>query len=103
MRSSTPWITPSVKQLMREKDRFKGQAERDHTMWPEYKRLRNKVTSELRKSVEAYFSDMVDENCNDPKGMWKVVNKVLNKDRESPSPLSVTYEGQSIDKSSEIA
>ena len=71
----------------RERDQFKGQAERDHTMWPEYKRLRNKVTSELRKSVEAYFSDMVDENCNDSKGMWKVVNKVLNKDHESPSPL----------------
>ena len=103
VRAPTPWITPSVKQLMRERDRVKGQAERDHTLWPEYKRLRNKVTSELRKSVEAYFRDMVDENCNDPKGMWKVVNKVLNKDHDSLSPLSVTYEGQSIDKSGEIA
>ena len=103
VRSPTPWITPFVKQLMRERDRFKGPAGRDHTMWPECKRLRNKVTSELRKSVEAYFSDKVDENCNDPKGMWKVVNKVSNKDHESPSPLSVTYEGQSIDKSSEIS
>ena len=46
---------------------------------------------------------MVDVKCNDPKGMWKVVNKVLNKDHESPFLLSVTYEGQSINKSSEIA
>ena len=95
MRAPTPWITPSVKQLKREgeRDRVKGQADRYHTLWPEYKRLKNKVTSELRKSVEAYFSDMADENCNDPKAMWKVVNKVLNKDHDSSSPLSVTYEG----------
>ena len=33
----------------RERDRFKGQAERDHTMWPEYKRLRNKLTSDVSR------------------------------------------------------
>ena len=61
------------------------------------------MTGELREAVEAYFSSMVDENSNDPKNMWKVVNKVLNRNQNLPSPPSVTFEDQSIDRPVEIA
>ena len=51
----SPWITPRIKNLIRERDRAKKKAERDRSIWPEYKRLRNKVTSELRRAVEGHF------------------------------------------------
>ena len=66
----------------------------NHTIWPEYKKQRNEVTSEIRKAAEAYSSIMVDDNSNDPKGMWKVVNNVLNRSNQNlyplpPSPMKV--------------
>ena len=37
--------------MIRERDRAKRKAEKDRSIWPEYKRLRNRVTSELRRAV----------------------------------------------------
>ena len=42
-KKSTFWITPQVKQLMRERDQLKTRATNDSTVWPQYKVLRNKV------------------------------------------------------------
>ena len=72
-------------------------------MWPRYRKLRNKFTAELRKSVEAYYKSLVDETSKNPKEMWKTVNKVLNKDKARMFPSSVTYNGNNIKKQNEIA
>ena len=53
-KKSTPWFTPQVKQLMRERDQLKTRALNDSTLWPRYKALRNKVTYELRNCVQQY-------------------------------------------------
>ena len=53
--SPSPWITPRIKNLIRERDRAKRKAEKDRSIWPEYKRLRNRVTSELRRAVEVFL------------------------------------------------
>ena len=99
----SPWITPYIKNLMYERDRAKRKAERDQSIWPEYKRLRNRATSELRRGVETYYKTLIDENSNNPKEMWKTINKVLNKNQHSTTPKFVMFEGQSIEKSNEIA
>ena len=77
----SPWITPHIKNLICERDRAKRKAERDQSIWPQYKRLRNRVNSELRRSVETYYQNLIDENSNNPKEMWKTINKVLNKNQ----------------------
>ena len=56
------------------------------------------MTSELRRAVEHYFCNLIDENSNNPKEMWKTINKVLNKNQCSTTPRSVMYEGQLIEK-----
>ena len=56
------------------------------------------MTSELRKAVENYFCNLIEENSNSPKEMWKTINKVLNKSQCSTTPRSVIYEGQLIEK-----
>ena len=50
---------------------------------------RNRVTSELRRAVENYFCNLIEENSNSPKEMWKTINKVLNKSQCSTTPRSV--------------
>ena len=97
------WITPRIKNLIRERDRAKRKAEKDRSIWPEYKRLRNRVTSELRRAVEGYYRSLIDENSSNPKEMWKTINKVLNKNQCSTAPASVMYEGKLIEKQKEIA
>ena len=99
----SPWITPRIRNMIHERDRTKKQAEKDRSIWPKYKRLRNKVTSELRRAVECYFCNLIDENSNNPKEMWKTINRVLNKSQCSTTPRSVMYEGQPIEKQKGIA
>ena len=99
----SPWITPYIKNLIYERDRAKRKAERDKSIWPEYKRLRNRVTRELRRGVETYYQNLIDENSNNPKEMWKTINKVLNKNQHSSTPKFVMFEGQSVEKPNEIA
>ena len=61
------------------------------------------MTSELRRAVEGHYRSLIDENSNNPKEMWKTINKVLNKNQCSTTPRSVMYEGQLVEKQKEIA
>ena len=83
--------------MIHERDRTKKRADKDRSLWPKYKRLRNKVTGELRRVIESYFCNLIDENSNNPKEMWKTINKVVNKSQCSTTPRSVTYDGQHIE------
>ena len=99
----SPWITPRIKNLIRERDRAKKKVEKDRSIWPEYKRLRNRVTSKLRSAVEGFYSSLIDENSSNPREMWKTINKVLNKNQFSTTPRSVMCEGQLVEMQNEIA
>ena len=46
---------------------------------------------------------MIDDNSNNPKGMWKIINKVLDKHSNHSPHLSIIYEGQRVEKPDEIA
>ena len=101
--NNTPWISPLIKNLMRERDQAKKRAEKDHNVWPRYKKLRNKVTSELRNSVQDYYHNLIEENSGNPKAMWKTINKVLNKCKTSAPLNSVTLNGRKYVRPDEIA
>ena len=49
----SPWITSRIKELIRERDRAKKRAESDLSVWPGYKRLRNRVTG-LPQAVKSF-------------------------------------------------
>ena len=53
-----PWLTVSLKNLMRERDILKKEAERSPEKWSEYKQLRNKVTREMRDAIRDYYHGM---------------------------------------------
>ena len=98
-----PWISHSIKNLTRERDRIKRRIERDPVLWPRYRKLRNKITTKLKKAVELYYSNLIDENSKNPKEMWKAINKVLDKDPTYNPPLSIIHKGVRADKPNEIA
>ena len=92
-----PWLSARIRKLMRDRDKYKVLAEEDQQLWPRYRKLRNRVTAELHKSVKTYYQGLIDETSNNPKEMWKSVNKVLNKDKTRNFPSSVTYKGQNLE------
>ena len=48
---SVPWITPAIKQLMRNRDYHKKKAIRYNSSihWDKYKSIRNRVNNQMRK------------------------------------------------------
>ena len=88
-----PWITADLKNLMKKRDLAKKKSEKDASYWSEYKKLRNKVTYELRKGVQEYYHNIVDETQNNPKAMWKTKNKVLHNNSNHTVTQNIIFKG----------
>ena len=71
--------------MMKERDNKYKRATftHDDIEWSEYKILRNKVTSEIRKEKERYFNRVIDGNKNNSRQMWKNLKTLLPNNRKS--------------------
>ena len=78
---------------MKERDQAKKDAINSLDLWQAYKTLRNKVTKAIRDALQSYYLGIIDENRENPKRMWKAVNKVLNRDTNSVGVSSLNIEG----------
>ena len=62
--------------------------------WNTYEHLRNKVTQKIPDAVQSHYYGLIEENKGDPKGMWKVINKVLDKATPSTEVSTLDVEGE---------
>ena len=81
---------------MKERDLAKKRSEKDASYWSDYKKLRNEVTSELRARVQEYYYNLIDETQNNPKAMWKTINKVLHKNSNHTVTQNNIFEGTEL-------
>ena len=60
---SLPWITPTIKDLMKKRDYHHKKAIKTNKElhWSSYKRLRNAVSMKLRKEKASYYSNQLCE------------------------------------------
>ena len=91
------------KSLIKERDLAKKRSENDVSYWSDYKKLRNKVTSELRARIQEYYHNLIDETQNNPKAMWKTINKVLHNNSNNTVTQSILFEGIELKSSSQIS
>ena len=84
----SPWLNEAIFKLIKERDRMKEMAKtkKSETCWKEYKRLKNKVTLESRKSKKKYYSEQLGQ-CKDRNQSWKVLKSVIP-NKSSPSNLT---------------
>ena len=101
--TSTPWITPENWKLMRERDAAKKATKTYPEKWNTYKHLRNKVTQKIQDEIQSHYHGLIEENKGDPKRMWKVINKVLDKATPSTEVSTLDVEGRTITKEKDIA
>ena len=100
--ASTPWITPEIRKLMRERDAAKKATKTHPEKWNTYKVLRNKVTQKIRDAIQSHYHGLI-EDKGDPKRMWKAINKVLDKATPSTEVSTLDVEGRTITKEKDIA
>lgn len=60
--------------------------------WSMYKELRNSVTTLIRRKKKAYYENLIDENKNDSKLMWKAIKEVVGKQNKG-NTISRIYFG----------
>ena len=75
----TPWLTSDIIKSMEERDKMKKLASKDPKLWPMYRTLRNKVTNTIRLPVNKNYQSLVTKTKNNPKNMWKTIDKILHK------------------------
>ena len=85
-----PWITKDIVSLMYTRDHYHKKANHDKSSaeWTEYKKYRNKVTKEIRKSKFKYFDDICDQFRHDGKKLWKNIRLVFPSKIKSASELN---------------
>ena len=90
-RNSVPWITPRIKDLMRNRDHHKKRAIKyaSQTHWKNFKKLRNEVNIQMRNAKSKFFHDKINDcsRSNNPKKAWTLINTLLGKNNK-PNNLS---------------
>ncbi len=88
IRESTPWITDDYilekrKRRKLEKKMKKTQLEIDKQA---YKDQKNKTNELLNENKGKFFKKLIDENKDNPRNLFKVMNSALNRKRDTPFP-----------------
>ena len=91
------WFTDEIKHIINERDKC-----HKNKNFIQYKILRNKATSFIRKSKINFFNQAIKENKT-PSYLWKHLKDVTNDNNSGISiPTAVEYNGDTITKSQEI-
>ena len=77
---NTPWMNSNIFKLMKDRDKIKHKAFRtkNDDMMSLYRKLRNKVTFEIRKAKRKYFTDKFSNVNSDPRQTWKILKSVIS-------------------------
>lgn len=77
-KSRKPWVTRELYHRIRMRDRLFDTFIRvkDETILREYKKLRNKLNSDLRKARTQYYQDVFASISGDPKKIWATIRKL---------------------------
>ena len=77
----TPWLTPSVKKMMYQRDHLKKISIKNGSshLLEAYKEARNRVNAAIKKAKKDYVTAEVTNNTHDPRRSWKAVNLLLGR------------------------
>ena len=80
-----PFVTRDIKQLMDNRNSLHRRflQTRDAPDWEKYKASRNTVKRVLTEAERSYTLQEVQENKNDPRSLWKIINRTIpSKEKE---------------------
>ena len=85
-KTPSPWMNSNIIHLMKHRDKMKLKAKRknDDELWKQYKHLKNKVTTEIRKVKRKYICDKLSNETNRNES-WKTLKSLMGKCKSSNS------------------
>ena len=92
---NSPWMTSEILNLIREREKAKHNAKRINTNeeWSKVKRLRNQVTSLVRKTKRKYVTDNIKKNIGNATVMWKVLKELIPSSKSTTRVKKIIYDG----------
>ena len=57
----------------------------------------------MKKAIQDHYHGLIEETKDDPKKMWKTINRVLNRDSASKSISSLNVNGKVVTEGGELA
>lgn len=98
------WITDDIRECMEIRDNLYVRAvnEGNDGVWREYKQMRNYVVAQIKLEKEQYYKQVIDNNKNNPREMWKKL-KLLLPGKQTSAPETINFEGQIISDHLSIA
>ena len=68
-----PWMNNDILENNRKRDMLLHQFKKDNNSGvnEQFCRTRNQIQRDIKKAKASYFSDKIEENKNNPKGLWK--------------------------------
>ena len=97
-----PWITVRIELMMAKRDRYLRKFNRTHSLDMEYlyKKFRNKVVSEVRKSKNEYYAEYFAKHKTNMKMLWSGIRSIINSKLNIGSSIScLTHNGVKVDDS----
>ena len=88
---------------MEERDRAKKNSIKNPKLLKSYKSLRNKVTNTIKSSIRLHYQSMIIENKDNPRNIWRTINKVLDKASNSTTILQIRDGSKTVSDSKQIA
>ena len=75
-----PWITVRIESMMAKRDRYLRKFNRTHSLDMEYlyKKFRNKVVSQVRKSKNEYYAEYFAKHKTNMKMLWSGIRSIIN-------------------------
>ena len=71
--------------------------------WGEFKRLRNKVNSNIKIAKESYHKQSFTEHKNDSRRTWQTINELTSRKSNTCSIKELIVNGVSINKTTNLA
>ena len=107
VRESNPqWITEELLNSIKLRDYLKKVASRSKTEedWVRFKQQRNFVINLKNRLKKQYFQNLIDENSDNSKKLWKTLNSLIPNDKRcNIIPHFLTDNGKEISNKKEIA
>jgi len=83
--SRDPWMTKDILRDMKKRDRLAKRRDRRE----DYKTLRNDIVRRVRKAEREHNNKKINDNWNNIKEQWKVLNKVMGKQNDKTNVTSI--------------
>lgn len=77
------WLTKGILTSIRYKNKLYSQTLSNSQQIDQYRKYKNKLNHIMRIAEKQYYKNLLDTNKNDLKKTWKILNKIINKNKKA--------------------